>query len=480
MAPIRSWSVAIWGLAGSACLTAGNNLAAAEPAHIATVCRQYLQADGERKTALEAPLRAYAGPIATVIADLERAEPRDWGLETPNAKPQTFLHPEYKGTFEDALLFFHVPPEYETARPIGLLIVMHGGGHGSPPEAGRIYVTEHARVGLRPCIDHIPFITVAPSAPPAESSARWNLPETEAYLSAVIAECQYRFNIDPDRVVLAGMSMGGFGAFGMCQRMADRIAAGIAISGAWSCSHFPCLTGTPFCMIHGAKDAVPGKRPRFTDVFYARSAHRLLEEAGIEHLYLEHKGGHNLYKDQVGEALAESFKWVAAKRRDPYFPHVVAMDPRGAYLNNRTQLSAQHCRWVSILEKREGTLPVSAVTRTGPGPKWKETEEAFAQQGFRLTTRPIPAALVDARLVARNRFEVETTNVKRLALWLAPEMVDFSQPVTVVLDGQVRVYRDLRPTLFDALRSYERSRDWRLVYPCELVLEIPETGREGK
>lgn len=446
-------------------------------ADIAAICKQYLVADGEHKAALATSLLAYPGPIAPVIEALEGGGPRDWDVKTPNAEPQTFLHPEYKERYGDALLFFYVPPEYKATRPIGLLIFMHGGGHGSPPAAGRIYVTNHDRIGLRPCIDHIPFITVAPSALPAKSSARWNLPGTEAYLSAVIAECQYRFNIDSDRVVLGGMSMGGFGAFGMCQRMSDRIAAGVAASGSWSCAHFPCLTGTPFCIIHGAEDAVPGKRPRFTDVFYARSAHRLLEEAGVEHLYLEHPGGHNLYKDQAGEALRKCFGWVATKRRDPYFPHVIAMDPRGAYLG-RSNTATPHCRWVSILETRKGTLPVSAVTRTGPGPKWKETPEAFAQQGFELTTRNIAAAVVDARLVARNRFEVQTTNIKRFALWLAPEMVDFSQPVTIVLDGQVRVYRDLRPTLLDALRSYERRRDWRLVYHCELVVDVLEAGQE--
>jgi hypothetical protein len=48
-------------------------------------------------------------------------------------------------------------------------------------------------------------------------------------------------------------------------------------------------------------------------------------------------------------------------------------------------------------------------------------------------------------------------------------MVDFSEPVRIAVNGNESQY-DIRESLLDALRSYQRRRDWGLIYHAEIKL----------
>jgi hypothetical protein len=53
-------------------------------------------------------------------------------------------------------------------------------------------------------------------------------------------------------------------------------------------------------------------------------------------------------------------------------------------------------------------------------------------------------------------------------------MVDFSRPVTVIVDGK-KFERAVRPSLLEALASYERRRDWNLIYHARMVIDVPSS-----
>ena len=66
-----------------------------------------------------------------------------------------------------------------------------------------------------------------------------------------------------------------------------------------------------------------------------------------------------------------------------------------------------------------------------------------------------------------------TENVGKYSLWLHPDMVDFSRPVTVITNGKVEQY-DVQPSLLDAIHSYQRRNDWGLIYHYELQITVSE------
>lgn len=445
--------------------------------NIISLATRYLHGDQQQKESLSPIIGRFAGAIDEVLAQLERAEAKDRVAGPGTWFEQHFAAPGLRERYVDDLMNFLAPAGYSPERTVGLLIFMHGGGPGTKREYARSVISDPAKdrysYGLRQHFTNSQFIVVAPSAPWNEkSSARWNLPEADEYIAAVIRECRYRFNIDHDRVFLGGQSMGGFGAYHLCQRLSDRLAGGVLYAGAWRSARWENMIGTPLFIRHGINDAFPagtdgkGGRPRFTDVFYAQSASRLLKQAGVEHVYFEDDGGHSI--KTAGESLRALVKWMKKQKRDPYAARVIAQTPRG--WNATRDSSTPHCRWITIHETSDGTLPFDEVRRTGPGPRWKEPREAFEKQGFKLIKRNVRAAKVDATNHGNNRFTIKTRNVTRFSLWLHPRMADFAKPVHVLLNGRDTVHRP-KPSLLDALRSFERRDDWGLIYYAELILD---------
>ena|GEM_PF-248562 len=448
----------------------------AADSNIISLAQRYLANRGDAGVQVSNEILSYTGPITPIIKALEASEPKRHKDVTGTLFGEHFTEPTLQTSHPADLLNFLVPKTYSPTRPFGLLIFMHGGGSGTKREYARSVLsnpaTDRYSYGLQAYFTNSQSIVVAPSAPwNDKSSARWNLPEADAYIDAVIRECRYRFNIDRDRIFLGGQSMGGFGAYHLCQRLADRLAGGILYAGAWKSARWENMIGTPLFIRHGRNDAVAPKtpdqraRPRYTDVFYANSASRLLTAVGAEHVYVEDDGGHSIRA--ASNSVARLVGWMTEQQRDPYAPRVVAQTPRG--WNATRDTPTPHSRWITILDSGPGTLPFDEVARTGPGPSWNESRESFFNQGFKLIKRNLPAANVEARNHGDNRMTIKTRNVKHFALWLHPKMVEFSQPLRITINGSESVHR-VKPSLFDALRSCERRGDWGLVYHAELRL----------
>lgn len=432
---------------------------------VVALSKQYLASSGNEKAELAKQLRQYTGSIELVIQSIISSEEKQWTDKAGIIEADHFTSPSLRDRYKDDLLYFCIPDQYNTKEPFGLLIFMHGGNANVARTAAGWVVNPN--YGLLPHIEQAPFITVAPSARCKGMGLRWNQPEVDDYLTAVIRECQYRFNIDRDRVFLGGQSLGGFGAYHWCQRIADKIAGGILCAGSWRAANWQCMIGTPLFIVHGEHDSRPGGRPRYTDVFFARTAYKLLTHAGADVLYAEHQGRHGLAT--AGESLSKLTEWTCGKKRDPFFPHVVAVTPRG--FDSRGDRPAPHHRWITILEIGDGKVEFDSVKFVGPALKWGESPEDWHKQKWIETKDRAKGGIVDALYNGNNIFEVKTENVKKFSLWLHPDMVDFSRPVLLTVNGQRTTHR-CEPTLLDALRSFERRKDWGLIYYAEPVVNI--------
>ncbi len=133
-----------------------------------------------------------------------------------------------------------------------LILFLHGAG-----ERG-CDIEQVKKHGIARVVEErdLPFVTLAPQCP---ANHWWSdyLPALDDLLTEAIAG----LNIDPRRIYLTGLSMGGFGTWHMAAEYPRRFAAIVPICGgmAWMygfperVSEMACI---PTWVFHGAKDSV--------------------------------------------------------------------------------------------------------------------------------------------------------------------------------------------------------------------------------
>lgn len=443
-----------------------------EPNEAARLAMEYLAADDDdQKAALLEKLDQYDGDMELVLAKL-RAHAHS--AVKPGYYPKEhFTDPALLEEYPDDLLYFTVPKSYRPDRPTGLIVFMHGGGNASSRKAPRYYMQfpddddGEDGEGLGDLFDATGMVAVGPSAPwDEESSYRWCLPESDDYLAAVIAECKSRFNIDADRVFLAGHSMGGFGAYHHIQRQSDRFAGVVVSSGSWQLGYWPTIRGTKLCIIQGVEDAEKDERWHYTDVEYARYTDKILAKLKLDYEYHEHPHGHWVgYNRSYMEKFFASTKNL---RRDPCYPHITLASPVG--YSRYYSSEVKHNRWLTLDEADDGKLTYDLLTCDDDVEfdDWTLTHERRRRDG----------AAIDARNRGDNTIAVYTKNVKRFTIWLQPKMVVIAKPVTVFVDGEQRFRGKVKPSLATALESYERREDWGLVYPMKIAVTVSAADEE--
>jgi dienelactone hydrolase len=133
----------------------------------------------------------------------------------------------------------------DTLKKWPLLLFLHGSGesgdnlekvktHGPPKliEQGKKY----------------PFIVVSPQA--MQANQGWSA----ADLYALLQDCKQKYRVDPDRIYLTGLSMGGFGAWKLALEHPEEFAAVVPICGGGDTADIWKLRNTAVWCFHGAKD----------------------------------------------------------------------------------------------------------------------------------------------------------------------------------------------------------------------------------
>ena len=154
----------------------------------------------------------------------------------------------------DYLLY--VPPGYrlKEEKKWPLILFLHGAG-----ERGNDVnlVAKHGPPKLLSGKTELPlsqFLVLSPQCPPNRS---WQPHE----IIALLDEVTQKYAVDPDRVYLTGLSMGGFGTWEIASRYPDRFAAIAPICGGGDPRRVKPLRDMPTWVFHGDKDeAVPVQR----------------------------------------------------------------------------------------------------------------------------------------------------------------------------------------------------------------------------
>ena len=359
--------------------------------------RDRIHAGLEQEEAFDAPtVTAIARQMQPPFAPPAEIAPGLHELEVPGL--------EGEGSFR---CLVQLPPEYDPLRKYPAVVSLHAAWStpmnqiewwaGMPGPDGQRR-GQAARNGT---------IVIAPAwAREQQTGYEYSAREHAAVLGS-LRESLRRFSIDTDRVFLSGHSTGGDAAWDIAISHPDLWAGLVAISpaaGKYVNHYWHNARTLPIYLVAGELDAACfGRNTMDLDRYFAK---------GFDATYVEYRGrGHEHFSDEI----LRIFDWMSRRQRT-FFPptiDVVSMRPWDRFF-----------WWVEMERPPARTMVLPSQWPPPPGIR------PFAIEAKTMPANTVPASMLSVHCGA-----------DRVRIWLSPELVDFSRPVTVTLDGR-KLWKD--------------------------------------
>jgi pimeloyl-ACP methyl ester carboxylesterase len=270
---------------------------------------------------------------------------------------------------------------------------------------------------------------VAPAWADEGQSSYGATPREHAAVLAALREAMRRFAIDTDRVFLSGHAMGGDAAWDVALAHPDLWAGLVAVTPTadrYVTHIWRNAERLPTCIVGGELDGGTLKRNAATlDRGFLR---------GYDLTYVEYRGrGH----EHFFEEIIRIFDWMRRKSRTPFPPEIeaVTMRPWDRFF-----------WWLEVAGAPPRTMVLPSDWPPPPG------------------SRPLS---IEAKVGATNGITARC-GTEQVKVWLSPELLDFTQPATVTVDGRTLhrgpVVPDLTLLLEDVrLRGDRQHPFWAVV-----------------
>lgn len=203
-----------------------------------------------------------------------------------------------------------VPPDYTPDRTWPVILFLHGSGERG--DDGFRQTVIGIGSALRWNHERVPAVVVMPQC---RKDQAWVGPMGEMALRC-LEKTSREYRLDPDRIYLTGLSLGGQGVWHIAATFPNQFAAVVPICGFADWEHntevaeklAPRLVNLPIWVFHGDADkSVP--------VESERELVALIRKAGSTKIeYTEYPGvGHNAWDKAYGDP--ELWKWLFAQHR---------------------------------------------------------------------------------------------------------------------------------------------------------------------
>jgi predicted peptidase len=191
----------------------------------------------------------------------------------------------------------YLPKEYEKQSSWPLVLFLHGAGERGD---NINLVKTHGPPKLIAAGKDFPFIVVSPQCP----KDKWWEP---IELVALLDEIAGKYKVDPERVYVTGLSMGGFGSWRLAAHAPERLAAIAPICGGGETYWAKQISHLPVWAFHGAKDgAVPLER--------SQAMIDALKKQGAEPKFTIYpEAGHDSWTETYDNP--EFYEWLLLQKR---------------------------------------------------------------------------------------------------------------------------------------------------------------------
>jgi hypothetical protein len=323
-----------------------------------------------------------------------------------------------------------LPPEYHHGRAYPVLIVLTHPGL-NPEDVLFPLMTEADKNG---------YILLVPEWTNAFSKGGWEWRgEDHVYVTAVLRDAIRHFTVDNDKVFLTGVADGA--------NMAMDIGA----------SHPDLFAGV-----------IPmGPIPKWTGMFsdYWANAQKL--------------PFYTVTGEQMGEGPMKILRAIHEKWTQRGFPAVWAV-----YLGRGVEWYASEVPvifdWMNRKTRVNGTATLALGTYRQPWQMHRETDNRFYWlQADKIVLgkfggTPVPAT-IQGDIRGSNFIDIQYQRVKRLTIWLSNDMIDWSRPVKVQLNGSLphtwQKAKEVPQSLEVLLEDYYERGDRRMLFLNKLEFD---------
>lgn len=219
-----------------------------------------------------------------------------FALASVSAMAQTKLFSKETYTNKDGELLNYrlLISDYDQTSTYPLVIFLHGSGERGDDNEAQLkwgvknFATPEVMKNYRP-------IVLAPQCPANDTWADYShkdfshqqKPTTPMkLLMELIDQVMNKHSIDPERVYITGLSMGGYGTYDLIMRRPELFAAAVPVCGAGDIKKASEIAHIPIWIFHGAKDDVVD--PKNSIEMYSA----LLKEGAQPGLTLYPEAGH--------------------------------------------------------------------------------------------------------------------------------------------------------------------------------------------
>jgi predicted esterase len=200
---------------------------------------------------------------------------------------------------------YFVPSGYDDAQAYPLILFLHGAGErGSDNEAqlnnnanGALQLVGDSQLALQP------IFMIAPQCP----TDGWWSGATLASAIGLVDQVAADYHIDPERIYVTGLSMGGMGTWSAITSQPTRFAAAVPMSGNGDANAAASVSALPIWFFHADNDPTVGVEGSDNLVAALRSA-------GASTIYTRYdSGGHGIWPVAYGHPLL--FAWLVSQSR---------------------------------------------------------------------------------------------------------------------------------------------------------------------
>lgn len=317
-----------------------------------------------------------------------------------------------------------VPKTYDPERRYPVEFMLHGGVGRGPWEEGDVY--------WRRGYDALASEDKITIVPAGWRDAHWWHEEQAKSLPAILRRVKRDYNVDDNRVTMSGVSDGGTGSYFYAFKQSTPFAAFLPFignagvlrnpqSGGGYWLFFENLRSKPLFIVNSEND--PLYPAASIEPFIS-----ILDRAEVDHEFtVIENGGHNL------DWMPDQIDRIEAFKRD---------NPRDAlpdsvqWLTDRTDIFNRN-HWL-VVESR--------------------------------TSDEDPAIVIATR--SGNKYEVNASSVGQFSLLLSPDEIDFSKPVSVVVNDEEKFSGMVEQSAATLLKWAQEDLDRTMLFSAELAISL--------